>query len=124
MWAELKNPRHLDFYRDLHESQVDEKFDWMPMFRAIEYLQSQSHSEALYGFTSMAYFRVTTAPSYREQDRHSSVGIGWDFKSCQYGLQFGASCFPSQEELGDLINCPEASFSTAIDSLILRLLRG
>ena len=47
------------------------------MLSAVEYLQAQDYAEQLFGFTSMAMFQVTTAPSCAV-DGHLFVHISID----------------------------------------------
>jgi len=42
MWSALQDPRHVEFYWKLHLRAGEPKEDWLPMARAIAYLQSQS----------------------------------------------------------------------------------
>jgi len=53
MWAQLKHPRHLEFYQELHESQIKHGHDWLLMCKAIQYLQSQSYADDLYAFENI-----------------------------------------------------------------------
>ena len=121
MWTELTDPRQIEFYREFHEGRREQDEDWMPMVRAIEYLQSQHYAKDLYAFTSLVHFQVTTARTYQEQAGHSCVGITWNYRRRSFGLTFWAFDRHNGDTQKDIIICAEDELPSAVDALILRL---
>ena len=121
MWAELKHPRHVEFYREFHESRDEFEEDWMPMVRAVEYLRSQDYAAELFAFTSLAHFRITTAPSYAEQAGHSCVGVTWSSRDRLFGLGFWELESVNGESEISITKCSEEEFPSLVGAFIIRL---
>ena len=121
MWTELKHPRQVEFYLEFHEQGLHRGEDWMPMVRAVEYLQSQPYADEFFAFTSLIHFQVTTAPSYHEQDGHSCVGVTWDCMGHRFGLSFWSFDRTVGDSETNLITCLETELHSPLDALILRL---
>ncbi len=90
------------------------------MVRAVRYLQSRPYAPALFAFTSLAHFQITTAPSYAECKRHHYVSIIWAFPERQFHLRYLTRGWTS-EQPPDRV-CVEAEFPVIVDAFIQRLL--
>lgn len=123
MWSELNDPKLLAFYHELQEIRRDNDEDWLPMVRAIEFLQEQNYGIELRAFTSHARFQITTALDHDETDGHAFVGIAWKHQNHSFELSFGE--FDRAGRIGQkpLAVCLEEQFPNAINALIFRLLR-
>jgi hypothetical protein len=122
MWGPLKHPRHVDLYVECHSGRQNDLEDWMPMVRAVRYLQSLSAAPRLYAFNSMWRFHVTTAPIFQECDKHCSVSIIWRCSERRFHIAFGRL---SEGWLDDRPNphiCEESSFPAITGPFVERLL--
>lgn len=90
------------------------------MVRAIEYLQSLECAGELFAFTSLVHFQVTTAPNYHESESHPCVGITWRNRDRLFELSFGK--IGTNRE--DHFKCTEKQFPSAIEALLLRLVKN
>lgn len=91
------------------------------MVRAVQHLQALAVAPALFAFTSLARFHVTTAPSYAECDRHSSVTVIWRFPERRFHLAFGALADGWLDDRKPEQICKESEFATTVGPFIQRL---
>lgn len=109
MWADLRDPGFVEFYRDLGE-------DWEPMVHAVQYIQAQPWAESLFAVTSLAHFQITTAPSYAEQDGHRFLILTWLPREHSFRLAFDSDPKKNARQ------CSELELPNAINALVNRLL--
>lgn len=121
MWAKLVNSRFIDFYLEFHEIRLSYQEDWMPMVRAVKYLQSQEYASRLNAFTSHANFCITTASSHDQTEGHAFVGISWDYEKRTFKVDITEGNWLSGPAKADAIICDEAGLHGVVDALILRL---
>lgn len=122
MWGLLTDPKHVEFYRDLHAGRQSEQEDWMPMAHAVEHLQSLSAAPTLFAFTSLWRFHITTSPSYAECDEHSSVTVIWLWPHRHFQLAFGALADGWVNDRPPEQVCDEPAFAATVEPFIFRLL--
>lgn len=123
MWGPLQHPRHVKFYEEWHAGeQAAYGGDWMPMIRAVQYLQSLASAPRLYAFTSLWRFHLTTAPTYEECHRHCSVTIVWRVRDRHFHLAFGRLADGWLEDRPPEQICGEAAFPVVVQPFIQRLL--
>lgn len=121
MWGALQNPKHVEFYEKRHAGRQHDE-DWMPMVRAVHFLQSLPVAPRLHAFTSLYRFHLTTAPSYQECDRHCSVTIIWRWPDRRFHIAFGRLADGWLEDRPSEQICDEAAFPAAVEPFIQRLL--
>ena len=124
MWGTLKNHGHIEFYEECHRGRQSESEDWMPMVRAIEYLQSGREASKLYAFTSLYQFHLTTAPGYETCDEHCSISIIWRWPERRFHIAFGRLGNGWVNDRVPEIDCDQSSFARSIEPFIVRLLRS
>jgi hypothetical protein len=122
MWASLQHPGHVEFYQKFHAGRPSEQEDWMPMVHAVQHLQSLPVAPTLFAFTSLWRFHVTTAPSYAECDRHSSVTVIWRWPERRFHLAFGALAGGWVDDRPPEQICDESAFASTVEPFIQRLL--
>jgi hypothetical protein len=112
----------VEFYREFHEGRSSEDEDWMPMVRAVQALQTLPAAPALYAFTSLARFHVTTAPKYAECDKHSSASIIWKFPNRLFELAFAPLANGWADDRSAEVICQESNFFNAVGPFVDRVL--
>ena len=91
------------------------------MVRAVQHLQSLESASALYAFTSLWRFHITTAATYAKCDEHSSVTVVWRFPEQKFHLAFGALAEGWVDDRTPERICDEASFASEIVPFLQRL---
>ena len=122
MWGPLQHPRHVEFYEEFHLGRQSPDQDWMPMARAVQHLQSLPFAPALYAFTSLWRFHVTTSPTYQECEKHASVEIVWHWPERRFHIAFGALADGWLDDRPAEQVCDEPAFSSAAQPFLQRLL--
>ena len=120
MWAALQHPRHVEFYEEFHRGRSQPGEDWQPMVQAVRFLQSLPDAPALFAFTSLVHFQVTTAPSYAECDGHHFVSVTWAFAERLFRLAYHRQSWIVEGSVPERV-CTEAEFSTVVQPLLQRL---
>ena len=92
------------------------------MVRAVQHLQALAAAPTLFAFTSLTRFHVTTAPSYAECDRHSSLTVIWRFPEQRFHLAFGALANGWLDDRKPEQICTENEFPSRVGPFIQRLL--
>jgi hypothetical protein len=122
MWGPLQNPKHVEFYEQLHADRLSYDEDWMPMAQAVQQLQSLAVAPRLYAFTSLWRFHVTTAPTFQEHERHCSISISWRWPEKRFHIAFGCLADGWVDDRPPEQICDEATFPMVIELFIERLL--
>jgi hypothetical protein len=122
MWGALQNPGHVAFYEDWHTGNQQFQMDWMPMVRAVQYLQAHPSAPELFAFTSLSRLHLTTAPIYQDCDSHCSVSVVWRCSERVFHLAFGQLADGWADDRHPEVVCDESSFGGSIQPLIQRLL--
>jgi hypothetical protein len=123
MWTPLQHPRQVEFYEEAHAGRYDPREGYLPMIRAVRYLQAHRDAPRLFAFTSLSHFHVTTAPTYAECSGHDYVCITWAWADGLFRLAFG-SCDSGWADEPAYDTCPEQDFPSAVEPLIERLLQS
>jgi hypothetical protein len=121
MWGRLQNPEHVEFYENFHRGRQNPDEDWMPMVRAVQHLQSLEAAPALYAFTSLWRFHITTSPTYAECDHHSSISVIWRHPERCFHLAFGPLAAGWLDDRAPERICDESSFPLEITPFLRRL---
>jgi hypothetical protein len=124
MWGTLRDPKHVEFYKEFQAGRQSENEDWMPMVRAVEHLQSLADAPRLYAFTSLWRFHLTTAQSYQECGRHWSVSVIWRFTDQRFYIAFGRLADGWVEDRPPERICAESDFRQVVEPFIQRLLES
>lgn len=122
MWASLQHSGQVEFYQKFHAGRQSEEEDWMPMVRALRHLQSLPAAPNLFAFTSLWRFHITTAPTYAECDRHSSVTVIWRWSERCFHLAFGPLASGWVDDRPPEQICDENAFTSTVEPFIQRLL--
>ena len=122
MWGPLENPKHVEFYEQFQTARQSHDEDWMPMVRAVQHLQSLAVAPRLYAVTSLRRFHLTTAPTFQEHEKHSSISIIWQAPQKRFHLAFGDLADGWLDDRPPEQICDEATFLIVIELFVERLL--
>jgi hypothetical protein len=122
MWGALQNPSHVAFYEAWHTGNQQFQMDWMPMVRALQYLQAHPSAPDLFAFTSLSHLHLTTAPTFQVCDKHASVSVVWRCSEHVFHLAYGQLADGWADDWPPEVVCDESSFVGCIEPLIQRLL--